>query len=967
MADIFSLFGSIGVKNNDAIKGLKEVDTQVNKTDDNIKNKSSKMTSNLGSTMTKVGGIMMSVATVIGAGAVKMFVPFDETMAKISTLVSDTKVLEGIKKDMQVMSNELGIDANQIGNAIYDGLSSGVSEENIADFTKKMAKLAKGGMTEIGVATDLTTTILNSYGLEISETDKIMDKLIQTQNRGKVTVNELGSDMGKVIPTANAYGVNLDNIASAYAIMTAKGVRSAESTTYLNSALNEMGKSGTISSKAIKDMSGKTFPELIKSGKSLGDVFGDMDKYAKANNLSLADMFGSAEGGKAALLLSAEGGKAFNRELEMMIDSSGMAEEAFNKMDNTLKARIDKTIQKLKNTFIKLGEAILPLIENKIVPAIEKFATWMSNLDEKAIENMASWVEWGVKLGGVLLIGGNLLGFVGKISSGVSVLSGIMGSTGIATGGLGSAIGGLGGSLGLLLNPVTLIVGAIAGIGIALVANEKKIQKSTDEISNMGVSLEDFDGKLRTSDNLWTTIFGKNIEFKFSEGLKTESQKMEEQVAIIIGKYQELDKAIEEIQADNNKTQEEKAQEIKDMWVKVVDEQKAKIEEQSKTLGVNIEGNANALKDNLINVAGLSGTFALEQAEVYKRFAQDQLTTIQDNETQKLEILTNAQILNRDLSITEKETLKKLEEDSAIARINLLEMTAEDIRSIMEKENLDAYISRNENTANLMLTNEEKLNAMREHTAGKLSEIDKQIKKVKDMNGVSEEDKKAELVRLKIKSDALNLFGLELDRRMTSNSNSYTEFGVSAQNTMIGIRRDLESGAIDAYKFSTTNEGFMLMAMQSFVDAGLGAGELEKALNEIPLDIRPNVIAKIDGKNNAEALKQAIDNLKDKTVTVNMVEKRAGGQSLMYAKGTEGVYSNTGNMQRALVGEQGAEMVELPRGAKVKTHRETKNATRDEMIPIIIKLDGKTIANVTAKYLPSALGNRNRQTGFGGV
>lgn len=807
-----------------------------------------------------------------------------------------------------------------------------------------------------------------------------MDKLIQTQNRGKVTVGQLGADMGKVIPTANAYGINLDNIAAAYSLMTAKGIRSAESTTYLNSALNEMGKSGTISSIAIKEMSGKTFPELIASGKSLGDVFADMEVYAKENDKSLADMFGSAEAGKAALLLATEGGQAFNVELEGMINSTGEAEKAFNKMDNTLKARIDKTVQKLKNTFTKLGEAILPIVDEKIVPAIERFATWVSELDEAAINNIASWVEWGVKIGGALLIGGNLLGFIGKASTGLAALTGIaggvstvtgslgasVGGVGASVGGLGASVGGLSGALGLLLNPATLAVVAIGGIGVALGANESKIKKSTEQLSNMGVALEDFNGKIRTSDNLWTSIFGKKIEFKFSEGLKEESAAMDEEVQNIISKYQELDRAIEEIQADSNKTQEEKAQEIKDMWSGVVEEQKAKIEEQSETLGANIEGNANALKDNLINVAGLSGSFALEQGEVYKRFAEDQVNIVKENEDKKLDLLMNAQILNRDLTTTEKATLQKLEEDSATARINLLEMTAEDIQSIMEKENLDAYIKRDEDKQNLILNNEEKLNAMRENTAGHKEEIDKQIAKVKEMNGVSEEDKKAELVRLKIKGDALNLFGAELDRRMTANSNSYTDFGTTAATTMGQIRQDLETGAIDAYKFSTTNEGFMLMAMQSFIDAGLGAEELEAALREIPLDIRPNVIAKVEGKQNAEALKEAIDRIKDKTVTINMFERwQSGGHATENAKGTEGINPNVGASALALVGEQGPEVVELPRGAKVKTHRETKNTnSEDQLVNVAIQIDGKTIANAIAKHIPATLGNRNRQTSF---
>lgn len=63
--------------------------------------------------------------------------------------------------------------------------------------------------------------------------------------------------MGKVIPTANAYHVQLDQLCAGYAKMTANGVATAESTTYMNSMLNELGKRGTTVSDILKEKTGK--------------------------------------------------------------------------------------------------------------------------------------------------------------------------------------------------------------------------------------------------------------------------------------------------------------------------------------------------------------------------------------------------------------------------------------------------------------------------------------------------------------------------------------------------------------------------------------------------------------------------------------------------------------------------------------------------------------------------------------
>ena len=107
---------------------------------------------------------------------------------------------------------------------------------------------------------------------EAEKVTDVSDMLIQTQNLGKTTVDELSSSMGKVIPTANSMNVGLDNLCASYSIMTAKGIATAESTTYINSMLNELGKSSTTVGGIIKDKTGMSFQECMASGMSLGDV-----------------------------------------------------------------------------------------------------------------------------------------------------------------------------------------------------------------------------------------------------------------------------------------------------------------------------------------------------------------------------------------------------------------------------------------------------------------------------------------------------------------------------------------------------------------------------------------------------------------------------------------------------------------------------------------------------------------------
>ncbi|MDK0692423.1 phage tail tape measure protein [Clostridium perfringens] len=385
-------------------KALEEVNKELEKS------KLDKFTEGLGKAGEKAGKISdkmkpASVAiTGFGTAAAMASVGFEESMAKVSTIADDTEVpLDDLKKGIMDLSNQTGISSDEIANNVYDAISAGQKTGDAVNFVSNSTKLAKAGFAEAGQSLDILTTILNSYGMKADEVTKVSDTLIQTQNLGKVTVGELSSDMGKVIPTAKSLGVNLSQVASGYAIMTAKGVKSAETTTYMNSMLNELGKSGTVASKALQSATGKTFPELIKSGKSVGDVLNSMDKYAKKNKKSLSDMFGSAEAGKAALLLSENSGKDFNNMLKQMNDSSGATEKAFKKMSSTTQYSLTSALNQGKNALIGFGDVIAPFISlaAQALSTITKFFNGLSIGQKKLVVGLgATFVGTNLLLGG---------------------------------------------------------------------------------------------------------------------------------------------------------------------------------------------------------------------------------------------------------------------------------------------------------------------------------------------------------------------------------------------------------------------------------------------------------------------------------------------------------------------------------------------------------------------------------------
>lgn len=387
---------------------------------------------NAGSGMTKT---VTAPILADGAASAKMAMDFEDSMAKVSTIADATEVpMDEMQKAILNLSNQTGISSEEIAQNIYDSISAGQKTGDAVNFVSNSTKLAKAGFADAGAALDVLTTIMNAYRLKASEVTNVSDMLIQTQNLGKTTVADLASSMGKVIPTANAYGVSLDELCAGYAIMTANGVATAESTTYMNGMLNELGKSGTTVSETLKEKTGKTFKELMDSGMSLSDVLKIISDAATENNKSFGDMWSSSEAGKAGMILLGDSAENFNGVLEQMQNSAGATNTAFEKLD-TNSTKIKKATNELKNDAIDLGttlmEELAPIIEN-IAEKISQFTEWFNGLSESEKQMIIQIGLIVAAIGPLLIVLGTVVSSGAKIIGGIPVIAkGLSGLFGI--------------------------------------------------------------------------------------------------------------------------------------------------------------------------------------------------------------------------------------------------------------------------------------------------------------------------------------------------------------------------------------------------------------------------------------------------------------------------------------------------------------------------------------------------------
>ena len=261
---------------------------------------------------------------------------FETAMAKVGTIADESqKPLGDMRNEILALSSETGKSVGELAEATYQAISASVATESAVDFVGTANKLAVGGFSDTTTAVDILTTAINAYGMSADDASKISDVLITTQNLGKTSVAQLGASMGMVIPLAAAYNMNLEDLAASYALLTANGTQTAQATTYVKAALNELGSTSSVVGSTLKKQTGKTFAELMAEGNSLGDVLQVLADSVDGDTTAFNNMWSSSEAGVGMLSILNSGTSKYNSLVQAMEGSTGAATTAFEKMSET--------------------------------------------------------------------------------------------------------------------------------------------------------------------------------------------------------------------------------------------------------------------------------------------------------------------------------------------------------------------------------------------------------------------------------------------------------------------------------------------------------------------------------------------------------------------------------------------------------------------------------------------------------
>ena len=460
----------------------------------------------VGTACKQVGGALLPVS-VAAQGVIKSTadaaMSFETAMAQVKTIAGNSAVsykgnMTDMSKAIMQLSTDTGIAAEDIAGATYNAISAGVDVSKSVEFVATANALAVGGFTDMTTSVDVLTTTMNAYGEKAGTAESISDKLITTQNLGKTTVNELASSMGRVIPTASAYGVSVDNLCASYVALTKGGIATAEATTYMKSMFNELADSGSTVGTILQEKTGMSFGQLMESGKSLADVIDILGQSVNGDAEAFAQLWGSSEAGTGALAILNGGTADFNNTLKEMGNSTGAASSAMDKMNDTSAHKMQVAMNNMKNAAIELGGAFAPVMSG-IAKVVGTVATAFSNLPAPVKTVIAVIL-------GVVAVAAPLLLTIGSVITAVTTITGV----------IGPLVAGIGG-ITAVLNPVTLAIGAVVAAGALLIANWDKVKAAAGAVKDWVV--EKWNALKEKTSEAWNNIKEKTSQAW--EGIKS--------------------------------------------------------------------------------------------------------------------------------------------------------------------------------------------------------------------------------------------------------------------------------------------------------------------------------------------------------------------------------------------------------------------------------------------------------------
>ena len=481
-------------------------------------------------------GVTAPLMTAAGA-AIQTGMQFDASMSNVYGLMSSLNLSQAQMDALRDTAREMGattkFSASEAADAMGYMALAGWDDAQVIAGIPGVLNLAAAANMDLAKASDIVTDTMTPFGMAAERAGEAADVFAYAQANSNTTVEALGEAMKYAAPTADAFGMTLQDTAAAMGVLANAGIKGSQGGTTLNAMLRDMKNNAKNGAIAI----GKTKVALTNadgSYRSYAAIIRDIDKAtssmtASQRDAALGAIFGD-ESLKGILATLKQGPDALDAMTEGMYACGGAAEDMAATMGDNLKGDLAILESGAQDMAIALSDWLMPAARG-VVQGITDMIGKFNALDDGTKNTIFRIGAMAAAAGPLLLNGGKVLtllsgvnplvvglgaaavlaythsdalqGMVAKLGDGVTAFGAALesgaGFTAAFSAGLTAAFGE---------EAAGKVLGAIEGIKTAISTVGDVLTTVTDAVGAFFGSLFDGEGLKQSWDNAAAVISG---------------------------------------------------------------------------------------------------------------------------------------------------------------------------------------------------------------------------------------------------------------------------------------------------------------------------------------------------------------------------------------------------------------------------------------------------------------------------
>lgn len=435
-----------------------------------------------------VNALMQAGQAVIGfvTGSEEAAKKYQKTMSEIVGLTGTSAEAVGqLSEEVLKLGPAVGKGPQELGDALYYVLSSGIDAAHAMDVVEASAKAAAAGLGETQTVADLVTSVMNAYGQANVSAAHATDILTQAVKDGKGEPDAYAQALGRVLPIASAAGISFEQVAASIATMTRTGLDANEATTALRGIIGSLEAPVKKTRDALHDM-GLSADDVRKSIREQG-LLATLQMLMEKSHGNLDVMSALIPNIRALTgVLSTVGSQseAYTEILGHMNSAQGATEKAFEEATKTVDFQEKALGAAMQALQITLGSVALPAIagflKDGVIPMVQGLTEFIQQTKEGR--------TWLAQLAQVVqaVVMPALLGLTAAtIFYGLTALPSVIAALPILIGLLGGATLGFvqqAVAVAAAAAPFVLVAAAIAGVTLAYQDFIAKNKNATDQL-----------------------------------------------------------------------------------------------------------------------------------------------------------------------------------------------------------------------------------------------------------------------------------------------------------------------------------------------------------------------------------------------------------------------------------------------------------------------------------------------------